>query len=56
MCWKCDHPGRTMTDFLNYVYAKVLKNGWAAQYVESDRWPFAYTVGLVCMGLPELDE
>ena len=36
MCWMCDHPGRAITDFLNYVYAKALKNGWAVQYVESD--------------------
>ena len=30
------------------------KNGWAVQYVESDRTPFAYTIGLHDWGLPEL--
>ena len=33
---------------------KIRKNGWTVQYVESDRTPFAYTIGLHDWGLPEL--
>jgi Domain of unknown function (DUF4262) len=32
----------------------MLANGWAVQYVEDDRRPFAYTVGLTRRELPEL--
>ncbi|HTQ17285.1 DUF4262 domain-containing protein [Mycobacterium sp.] len=54
MCWQCDHPGSTTEDYLDELHSKVLKNGWAVQYIESDRRPFAYTVGLTQRGLPEL--
>jgi hypothetical protein len=54
MCWMCDHPGSTQEDYLDEVRAKVLKRGWAVQYVESDRTPYAYTIGLHDHGLPEL--
>jgi hypothetical protein len=32
----------------------MVDHGWAVQYVESERTPFAYTVGLHDCGLPEL--
>lgn len=54
MCWLCDHPESTRDDYLNEIRAKILRCGWAVQYVESDRMPFAYTVGLTRDGLPEL--
>jgi hypothetical protein len=54
MCWICDHPESTRDDYLNELRAKILRCGWAVQYVESDRMPFAYTVGLTRDGLPEL--
>lgn len=54
MCWMCDHPGSTREDYLAEVRAKMLRHGWAVQYVESDRVPFAYTVGLTRRTLPEL--
>jgi Domain of unknown function (DUF4262) len=54
MCWKCDHPDGTIEEYLDEVRAKILKHGWAAQYVESDRTPYAYTIGLHARGLPEL--
>ncbi|WP_413031658.1 DUF4262 domain-containing protein [Mycolicibacterium litorale] len=54
MCWQCDHPEATRSDYLDVVYDKILRNGWAVQYVESERRPFAYTVGLHACGLPEL--
>jgi hypothetical protein len=54
MCWQCDHPGATTADYLKELRATVREHGWAVQYVESDRKPFAYTVGLHDRGLPEL--
>jgi hypothetical protein len=54
MCWQCDHPEATRNDYLDVVREKILKNGWAVQYVESERRPFAYTIGLHECGLPEL--
>lgn len=54
MCWKCDHPDGTTEEYLAELRQTVLESGWAVQYVESDRMPFAYTVGLTRYGLPEL--
>ncbi|OBI42897.1 DUF4262 domain-containing protein [Mycobacterium sp. E796] len=54
MCWKCDNPGGTTEEYLAELRQTMLETGWAVQYVESDRMPFAYTVGLTRYGLPEL--
>lgn len=54
MCWLCDHPDSTVEEWLSTIRETVDKHGWAAQYVESDRAPFAYTVGLHARVLPEL--
>ena len=54
MCWKCDHPGKTTEEYLAEMHETMLVHGWAVQYVESDRTPFAYTIGLTRYGLPEL--
>jgi hypothetical protein len=54
MCWQCDHPGATTADYLKILRASILKQGWAVQYVEDDRNPFAYTIGLHERGLAEL--
>lgn len=54
MCWMCDHPGSTKQDYLDQIRTTMLKSGWVVQYVESDRTPYAYTVGLTECGLPEL--
>ena len=54
MCWQCDHPYATVDDYLDELRKTMLEHGWAVQYVESDRIPFAYTVGLHDCGLPEL--
>jgi hypothetical protein len=54
MCWLCDHPGASTEDYLEVVRTTMRKNGWAVQYVESNRTPFAYTIGLHDWGLPEL--
>ncbi len=53
MCWLCDHPDNTVADYLDEVRAKILRRGWAVQYVESPpRMPFAYTVGLSDYDVP----
>jgi Domain of unknown function (DUF4262) len=54
MCWMYDHPEASAQDYLDVLRTKMRKNGWAVQYVESDRIPFAYTIGLHDWGLPEL--
>lgn len=54
MCWKCDHPGATTEDYLAELHETMLKHGWAVQFVESERMPFAYTIGLTRYGLPEV--
>lgn len=56
MCWTCDHPGTTQTDFHDHMADLIDRYGWAVQYVERDRDhpPFAYTVGLTLIGRPEL--
>ena len=52
MCWMCDHPNATREDYSDVLRTKMLRAGWAVQYVESDRNPFAYTVGLHDWGRP----
>lgn len=54
MCWMCDHPGSSADDYLDMMRAKIRRRGWAIHYVERDRMPFAYTIGLAAAGLPEL--
>ncbi len=54
MCWKCDNPNGTEEEYLDGLRATIDDHGWAVQYVESDKRPFAYTVGLTRRGLPEL--
>ncbi|AQT82247.1 hypothetical protein B1R94_27885 [Mycolicibacterium litorale] len=54
MCWMCDHPGSTVTDYLDEVRSTILRRGWAVQYVENPQLPYAYTVGLTDYQVPEL--
>lgn len=54
MCWQCDNPQATTEDYLDVLRAIIRDHGWAVQFVESERRPFAYTVGLHERGLPEL--
>lgn len=54
MCWQCDNPDGTPEQYLEVLRATILDHGWAVQYVESDKRPMAYTVGLHDRGLPEL--
>jgi hypothetical protein len=52
MCWKCDHPESTIEEWLDAIRTTVAEHGWAVQFVEDDRRPYAYTVGLHEQGLP----
>jgi hypothetical protein len=54
MCWKCDRPDATIDEYFDELRAAIRKNGWVVQYVESDRTPYAYTIGLHDWDLPEL--
>lgn len=54
MCWMCDNPGRTTEDYLDTVRAKITAHRWAIQYIEDEKSPFAYTIGLHALGAPEL--
>ncbi|BBY97535.1 DUF4262 domain-containing protein [Mycolicibacterium fallax] len=54
MCWKCDNPDGTVEDYLDYLRGLIAGHGWAVQSVESRKMPFAYTIGLHGLGLPEL--
>lgn len=54
MCWHCDNPDGTVEEYLEVLREMIQDHGWAVQYVESDKRPMAYTVGLHRRGLPEL--
>src|SRR3712207_2960779 len=54
MCWQCDHPNATIDDYFDLLRAKIRKCGWFVQYIEDDKTPFAYTIGLDDWNLPEL--
>lgn len=54
MCWECDNPDKTSADYLEVLRETIKKYGWAVQFIEDDRRPFAYTVGLYERRLPEL--
>ncbi len=54
MCWRCDHPDATYEDYRGHVQDEIMGHGWALEFVEHDKRPLAYTVGLSDHGLPEL--
>ena len=54
MCWKCDHPGSTIEEYFDQLRETIRTSGWAVQFVESDRTPYAYTIGLHDWDVPEL--
>jgi Domain of unknown function (DUF4262) len=47
-------PIGTTEDYFDEVRERIRTHGWMVQYVESNRTPFAYTIGLHDWGLPEL--
>jgi Domain of unknown function (DUF4262) len=56
MCWFCDHPGSTRSEYLDQLRRVIAGHGWAVQGIERDgiHPPWAYTVGLTAFGQPEL--
>ncbi len=56
MCWQCDHPEATRSDYLAHVRDCIESCGWAVQTVERSgpHPPWSYTVGLTEYELPEL--
>ncbi len=54
MCWQCNDPDKTTDDCLDVPLYSAEDHRWEVQFVESDKRPCAYTVGLHEMGLPEL--
>jgi hypothetical protein len=54
MCWQCDNPDRPIQEYFDELRETIRKHGWVVQFVEDDRRPFAYTIGLHDRGLPEL--
>lgn len=53
MCWQCDHPEATAADYLKELRKGITKHKWVVQYVEDERRPFAYTIGLHKRGFAE---
>lgn len=55
MCRRCDNPSDSAAeDDIDGLRDCVREHGWVIKYVEDDRRPYAYTVGLHQFGLPEL--
>ena len=54
MCWQCDNPHGTIDEYLDSLRDTIADHGWVVQFVEDERRPFAYTIGLHECGLPEL--
>ncbi|HET6736328.1 DUF4262 domain-containing protein [Mycobacterium sp.] len=54
MCWQCDNPDRPIQEYFDELRETIRTHGWVVQFVEDDRRPFAYTIGLHDRGLPEL--
>ena len=52
MCWQCDNPNGTIEEYFDELRATIRTQGWVVQYVESDRTPYAYTIGLHDWGCP----
>lgn len=55
MCWKCENPNGTEEKYLDELRRMMRDHhGWQVQFVDHDKRPFAYAVGLHDRGLPEL--
>jgi hypothetical protein len=56
MCWECDHPEASHSDYIDYMCDLIDRFGWAVQGIERDgvHPPWAYTVGLTLHERPEL--
>jgi Domain of unknown function (DUF4262) len=55
MCRQCDHPSDSdAEEDISGLRECVREHGWVIKYVDDDRRPYAYTIGLHQFGLPEL--
>ena len=56
MCWLCDHPNADgdAEDDLDGLRSAIRDHLWVVKCVEDERRPYAYTLGLHELGLPEL--
>jgi hypothetical protein len=54
MCSQCDDPDEITDEDLDELRTTVRTHLWAVKCVESARRPYAYTLGLHELGLPEL--
>lgn len=55
MCRRCDNPSDSeASEDIDGLRECVREHGWVIRYVEDDRRPYAYTIGLHQFGLPEL--
>ena len=55
MCRQCDNPIESEAEEdIDGLRECVREHGWVIRYVEDDRRPYAYTIGLHQFGLPEL--
>ncbi|GAA4554276.1 DUF4262 domain-containing protein [Amycolatopsis samaneae] len=56
MCWQCEHPDQGRADYLRQVRDVIDRLGWMVQGVSAAAGspPWAYTIGLMEKGLPEL--
>lgn len=56
MCWQCDHPGATWSDYIAHVRGILETHCFIVQGVQRDRHrpPYAYTLGLSSHDRPEL--
>ena len=55
MCRQCDNPSDSdAEEDIDGLRAFVREHGWAIKYVDDERHPYAYTMGLHELGLPEL--
>ena len=56
MCSQCDNPDESAEaeENLDELRASVREHLWAIKCVEDDKHPYAYTLGLHELGLPEL--
>ena len=55
MCRRCDNPSDVEAEEdIDGLRECVQAHGWVIRCVEDDRRPYAYTIGLHQLGLPEL--
>ncbi len=56
MCSRCDNPDESAEaeDHLDELRESLREHLWAVKCVEDDKHPYAYTLGLHELGMPEL--